>query len=132
MNNQDNCKSKYLKYKTKYLNLLNQSGGNDCYREKFEHRKLCELENELNNKHSKIISDFKVKLTQNKCDTLNCRLYTYYISKLKSLVSEIEIEIKKTNSWRYQENFKEILSSVQNDLTEIIELQKVCKCNTWI
>jgi hypothetical protein len=132
MNKQEDYKSKYLKYKTKYLNLLNQSGGNDCYRERIEYRKLCELENELNNKHSKIISDFKVKLTQNKCDTLNCRLYTYYISKLKSLVSEIEIEIKKTNNWKYKDYFEDIKGYVQNDLTKIIELQKECKCNTWI
>ena len=132
MNNQEDYKSKYLKYKTKYLNLLNQSGGG-CDQVKLKNNKeLCYRIQELNNEHENIMKKVPLRVNHYKCDTLNCRSYTYYISKLKSLVNNIQIEIKKPNSYNYSWDLETILSSVQHNLEKLIEIQKVCKCNTWI
>jgi hypothetical protein len=83
MSNKENYKSKYLKYKTKYLNLLSQSGG-FCEPGKPEvGGQLCKFKEEVD----KIINE----LPNHKCEWGNC---TYYTTQLKRL-NEIKNEIMK-------------------------------------
>jgi hypothetical protein len=132
MNKQEDYKSKYLKYKTKYLNLLNQSGGFCNEVTSKNNQVLCYRVQELYEENKNIMKNFPDKIKDYKCDLLNCRSYTYNISKLKSLVNNIQIEIDKLNSWKYRGDLEDIKGIVQDNLEKLIKIQKVCKCNTWI
>ena len=92
MNNQENYKSKYLKYKTKYLNLLSQSGGS-CEKGTPEENSFICLKKEF----EQIINE----LPTHECVWENC---TYYSEKLNRLykirdkimnIPKLERDIKK-------------------------------------
>jgi hypothetical protein len=108
MSNQENYKSKYLKYKTKYLNLLSQSGG-FCEPGKPEVDGVCKFKEEVD----KIIKE----LPNHKCEWGNC----IQLNRLN------EIKDKIMNNPNLKNDIKNYFI---NTITKIEGTQNSCKICT--
>lgn len=85
MNNNDIYKLKYIKYKTKYLNLLNQNGGG-CEKPEDSNKLQCiKLE----------ISNIFRYLNGNSCESSYCDYLYKTIKRLNELNSLSDNEIKE-------------------------------------
>ena len=131
MNNQEDYKSKYIKYKTKYLNLLNQSGG-DCSNRTSDTEKIyCEFEEKIKKEFEEIEKERLLIYKMNECNYSKCRKLFYCISRYEKIAKEIdEFDKKHEIGERSLLNAKRLNAKYFSG--ELKEFQKKCKCATFI